>query len=49
MQTTTTKLNKAFYGDYCEWEHQITASISPSLAAKIDAMHRSRNRICTFD
>ncbi|MEO1616671.1 MAG: hypothetical protein AAFV88_12515 [Planctomycetota bacterium] len=32
------KLEKAFHGDYCEWEQTLTALISPELRRSVDRM-----------
>ncbi|QDV81355.1 hypothetical protein [Planctomycetes bacterium TBK1r] len=36
MTNRTITLEKAFHGDWCEWEETITASISPELQRRID-------------
>ncbi|QDV42522.1 hypothetical protein Enr13x_23700 [Stieleria neptunia] len=38
METKTITLEKAFYGDYCEWEDEFTVHISPKLQEQIDRM-----------
>tara|TARA_R110002049_G_C9174280_1_gene562391 strand:- start:8965 stop:9300 length:336 start_codon:yes stop_codon:yes gene_type:complete len=40
MTKTTITLEKAFYGDFCEWEHTITATISPMLEDQIAAAQK---------